>query len=174
MNMTQQQIDRYMALTQSVQELPAQIAQAEEELTQRKMELAHEKNTLEQIGEAVVDAAIAKAGGVKEFGSSEDVRKQNAKRARAQSRNYIQQEQMVEACEVDVQRQADLLSDLNRQYGAICFQITHHAALLQYLGSAGADAEFIFKAPTPAPTLFDTNEVTVNDVAIEEMEQAGF
>lgn len=168
MSMTQQQIDRYMALTQSVQELPALIAQAEEELTQRKMELAHEKSSLEQIGEAVVDVAIAKAGGVKEFGSSEDIRKANAKRVKAQSRNYIQQEQMVDACEVDVQRQTDLLSDLNRQYGAICFQITHHAALLQYLGSAGAPSEHSFEVPTPTP-LFTANEVTV-----EDMELAGF
>lgn len=168
MSMTQQQIDRYMALTQSVQELPALIAQAETELFQRKLDLAAEKKSLEQIGEAVVDAAILKAGGVKEFGSSEDIRKQNAKRVRAQSRNYVQQEQMVEACEVDVQRQTDLLSDLNRQYGAICFQITHHAALLQYLGSAGASAvqaqPYTWEMPTVAAEVDVAGNITAEDM----------
>ena len=169
MSMTQQQIDRYMALTQSVQELPALIAQAEEELTQRKLSLASEKRTLDDIGEELIDAAIQKAGGIKEFGSSEDVRKANAKRLKAGSRQYVQQEKIVEVCEVDVTRQTDLLSDLNRQYGAICFQITHHAALLQYLGSAGAPAEFLFEVPTSAPNLFGGEAVSV-----EEAELAGF
>lgn len=168
--MIQKQIDFFLSITNAKQEIIPQIAQAEGELFQRRLDLAAEKKSLEQIGEAVVDAAILKAGGVKEFGSSEDVRKANAKRVKAQSANYIQQERMVDACEVDVQRQTDLLSDLNRRYGAIVSDATHHAALLQFLARHGdALSECTFEVSAPTSALFAANEVTV-----EEMELAGF
>lgn len=149
--MTQQQIGRYLALTQSVQDLPGVIAQAEAELTERKMALVSEKRMLDDIGESLVDEAILKAGGIKEFGSSEDIRKANAKRLKASNRQYVQQEKIVDACELDVQRQTELISDVTRQYGAICFQITHHAGLLNYLASAGApSASYTWDLPVNA------------------------
>lgn len=167
--MIQKQIDYFLSIVRAKQEIIPEIAQAEGELFQRRLDLAAEKKSLEQIGEAVVDAAILKAGGVKEFGSSEDIRKANAKRVKAQSATYIQQERMVEACEVDVQRQTDLLSDLHRRYGAIVSDATHHAALLQFLAAHGdALSECTFEVSSPCP-LFTANEVTV-----EEMELAGF
>ena len=136
--MIQQQIDRYMALTQRVQELPSSIADAEQNLSEGKRALGRETKVLEEIGKQVVDDAILKAGGIKEFGSSDDIRKMRAKEVKSQSRRYVEQERIVETCQMAVERQQDLVNDLNRQYGGVCFEITHHAALLNFLGNAGA------------------------------------
>ena len=155
-----------------MQELPAQIAR------QRRIDSAQDgtgarKETLEQIGEAVVDAAIAKAGGVKEFGSSEDVRKQNAKRCQGTEPQLHPAKADGQACEVDdaapnrpAQRPQPpvLAPSASRSHTTppCCSTWSQRRSGIHFQGS------------TPAPTLFDTNEVTVNDVAIEEMEQAGF
>jgi hypothetical protein len=167
----QSQIARYQQLTQELIDLVPQIADAEEELSQRKLAATSERKTLDTLGDTLVDEAIARAGGVKEFGSSEDVRKKNAIRVKVQSKRYTQQEAMVEVCDVDVQRQGDLLSDLTRRYGATCHQVVHHAALLQFLGSAGAaattglDADVQFERPTPNGFVSNGQSVSPADAA---------
>lgn len=167
----QSQIARYQQLTQELTDLVPQIADAEEELSQRKLAATNERKQLDTLGDALVDEAIARAGGVKEFGSNEETRKRNAAIVKAQNTRYVKQEAFVEVCDVDVQRQNDLLSDLSRRYGATCFQITHHAALLQFLGSAGAaattglDADVQFERPTPNGFVSNGQAVSPADAA---------
>jgi len=168
----QTQVARYQQLTKELIDLVPQIAEAEEELTQRKLTVTDERRQLDTIGDALVDEAIAHAGGIKEFGSSEDVRKKNATRVKAQDKRYVQQEAMVDVCEIDVRRQDDLLSDLNRRYGSTCYQVTHHAALLVFLGSAGAApqtvglaADIHFEHPTPNGFVSKGQAVTPADAA---------
>lgn len=164
----QQSMQRYADLTTQITELVDQIAEVEEELTQRKLVLADERAQLEAIGDAVVEEAIQRAGGFKEFGSSEDIRKTNARKAKAMSNNYIQQERQVAACEIDVARSEDLLKDLTRRYGATCFQITHHAAFMQHsaamLALAGPQAQTPeFTLPVAVPNGFNGQQVSVED-----------
>ena len=165
------QIARYQHLTQELTDLVPQIAEAEEELTQRKLSAADERKQLDIIGDALVDEAIANAGGIKEFGSSEDVRKKNAARVKAQNNHYTIQEAMVGVCEIDVQRQTDLLSDLNRRYSATCHQVVHHSALLQFLGSAGAATQVglgmdvQFERPAPNGFVSKGHAITPADAA---------
>lgn len=170
----QQSMQRYADLTAQLTELVSDVAQAEENLTQCKLILADEKAQLEFIGDAVVDGAIQRAGGVKEFGSSEDVRKANAKRAKAMSANYVQQERQVAACEIDVARAEDLLKDLTRRYGATCYHITHHAAFMQHAAAmlylAGPQVQIPeFTLPVAVPNGFNGSTVSVADA-----ENAGF
>lgn len=171
--MLTQQMQRYHDLTAQIVELVDEIAHTEEELTQRKLLLADEKKHLETIGDAIVEAAIAEAGGVKEFGSSEDIRKRNAQRVKAMDRTYVKQEQRVSDCEIDVLQTQDTLSDLNRRYGATCFQITHHAALMHHAGLmlwlGGPDAQVKFDFPVATPNGFNGSTVTAEDA-----EAAGF
>ena len=172
-SMLQQNIQRYADLTQQMDELVDEIAHTEEELTQRKMLLADEKKHLETIGDAIVEAAIAAAGGIKEFGSSEDIRKRNAQRVKASDRAYIQQEQRVSDCEIDMMQTQDTLSDLNRRYGATCFQMTHHSALMHHAGLmlyvAGPGSQIKFDFPVATPNGFNGSTVTADDA-----EAAGF
>lgn len=168
----QAQLARYSELTQELTDLVPQLADAEEELSQRKLAATSERKALDTLGDALVDDAIAKAGGIKEFGSNEEQRKRNAALAKAQSARYQKAAALCEVFDVDVARQTDLLSDLTRRYGATCFQITHHAALLQYLGSAGAGqtatglaADVHFDHPTPNGFVSNGQAVTPADAA---------
>lgn len=172
-SLLQQNTQRYADLTQQMDELVDEIAHTEEELTQRKLFLADEKKHLDTIGDAIVEAAIAEAGGVKEFGSSEDIRKRAAQRVKAMDRTYVQQEQRVSDCEIDVLQTQDTLSDLNRRYGATCFQVSHHAALMHHAGLmlyvAGPNSQIKFDLPVATPNGFNGSTVTAEDA-----EAAGF
>jgi len=167
----QAQIARYQQLTQELTDLVPELADAEEELTQRKMAAANERKALDTLGDALVDEAIARAGGVKEFGANEETRKRNANLVKAQNKKYVQQEALAEVYDVDVQRQQDLLGDLSRRYGATCFQITHHAALLQFMGSAGAApqvalaADIHFERATPNGFVSNSQSMSPADAA---------
>lgn len=143
-------------LEQAEAELTDLIAEAESELTNRKMLLSKERKSLDELGGEIVDMAINRAGGVKEFGSSEDVRKQRAAKVKAESREYIDLQRIVDACEIEVTRQEDLLSDLNRRFGAICYGSQRYAAQVNFWAAMG---------PTIAPRRF--RRWHVNDAAPE-------
>lgn len=164
----QQNILRYTDLTRQLDDLVDEIAHAEEELTQRKLFLADERTRLEAIGDAILEDAIQRAGGIKEFGSSEDIRKANARKVRVANSDYVRQQQRVDDCEVDMLCYQDILSDLTRRYGATCHQITLHAAFMQLMGGVVA-ARIELEAPVAAPNGFFDQQVSVEDA-----QNAGF
>ena len=168
----QAQLDRYLDLTQRIEELVPEVAVAEENLSQRKLAAAQERKALDALGDTLVDEAIARVGRVKEFGSNEETRKRNAALVKAQSRRYVQQEKLVEACEADVQSAVDEISDLTRRYSAVCHQVVHHSALLQFLSSAGAGvpqvnlaADIQFERATPNGFVSNGQAITPADAA---------
>lgn len=164
--MIQQNLDRYTELTNRIVELPDLVALAERELTELKQTHSAEKKMLEELGEVVIDEAMRRAGD--KWGSNADIRKKSAATALASSPEYVKQERKVESIEGHVKRQENHVSDLNRQYGAVCFQITHHAALLQYLGSAGAGMpvpEKGWSIAAAAVEFFANNEISEEEIA---------
>lgn len=182
-NMLQQRLDTFSQLNQTKNDLVEQLAEAEVELTDRKLGLAREKKQLDQIRDAVIADAMRQAGD--KWGSNEDKRKASAALALSASRSYVEQEKFVASCEEDVKRQEDYLSDLNRRYGAVCYEITHHSALLQFVAvhiqvyapapvggvrPLGLEDEVQFMDPKYAPVgLFGGNGSTISPADAEQI-----
>lgn len=169
-NLNLSAVQAWQQIMQQLVEAPATLAEAEGLLTTLRLELASEKRLLETIGDALVDVAVVKAGGVKEFGPNEETRKKRSAQVKAADVRYVNQERQVEADEAAVLRQQNLVDDLTRQYGAICYQARLVAAMLQYLGQAGAPVNHAAVTLTlnddvhfAGPNGFNGNEMTAAD-----------
>lgn len=131
--MHEQLIATYHDLMRSLQTLPNDIAAAQEALTSLKRDVQF----LQQQADAAQGDWIAAQGGWKALGSNEKERELALGAfTRGVAMRKLAGQQALNAAAVDDAAQG--LATLERRYGAICFQVRLHSALLQYLGNAGA------------------------------------
>lgn len=130
--MHDQLIATYNELMQSLDELPGQIASAQDRLNAFK----RDGQELAKIGEEAEHDFIARAGGWKALGANDKERELAVAAYRRES--MYPHNSKVYSNTAAIDDAAKLVSYLERRYGAVCYQARLHAALLQYLGQAGA------------------------------------
>lgn len=130
--MHDQLIATYRELMQALQQLPTDIAAAQERLASLK----RDGQALAQAGEEAEHSFIARSGGWKALGSNDKERDLAVAAFRRESMRTHAAQLALNTAAAD--EAAQLVSMLERRYGAVCYQVRLHAALLQYLGQAGA------------------------------------
>lgn len=127
--MQDQLIATYSQLMTELANLPAEIAKAQEDLTVIKRQAAQTKETMAQT-EAATALTIE--------GKNAEERKAKLTQALAATPVYVRLSNALRAETEEADTLANEVAALERQYGAVCYQARLHAALLQYLGNAGA------------------------------------
>lgn len=127
-------IDAYKALMANLAELPSEIRVAQTDLTEAKRQLAATEKLLKERelvlkGDAQGKNADERAAALIAILAQDAIYRQLSK-------NQEREAKGVDAITIE-------MDTLQRQYGAVCYQARLHAALLQYLGSAGAPVEDI-------------------------------
>lgn len=127
--MQDQLIATYSQLMTELANLPAEVAKAQEGLTEAKRTQADTDKMLKQI-----EAAIA----LSIDGKNAEERKAKLTQALADDGRCQMVAASLRNVTTTVETLANEVAALERQYGAVCYQARLHAALLQYLGNAGA------------------------------------
>ena len=129
MSMHDQLLATYTDLMASLENIPQELAAAQNDLTAVKRQVSESKTLMDSI-EASLSLTIE--------GKNAEERKAKLMQALTTHQNY----QRLRGALRKESEAADGLSNdvdnLTRQYGAVCFQARLHSALLTYLGSAGA------------------------------------
>ena len=159
--MQEQLINTYTQLMTDLDNLPHEIAAAQNDLTAVKRQVNDSKTLLDNI-EASLSLTIE--------GKNAEERKAKLVQALTTHQNY----QRIKATLRKESEEADMLANsvdtLTRQYGAVCYQARLHAALCSFLGSAGAPvnlhslSDVVF--PPASSTRHNNNHlVTADDAA---------
>lgn len=130
--MHQQMIDAYTALMGDLRSLPGQIAGAQTELTDDKIEQAARKKAVDEVEFDMIE----RAGGMKALGANDVERKAGLERLRRGSRDYQYRAKNLQMAEIDVLRQQDRVDSLTRHFTAVSYAARLHAGLLAYLAAA--------------------------------------
>lgn len=141
-------LQTYRDLMGSLQALPDNIVAEQERLEGQERDLA----ALAQACETTEHAYIASAGGWKSLGSNDKERElvlADFRRADKAMRDLSLQARNTRFAVEETRR---VLAGLERRYGAVCYQVRLHAALLQYLGNAGVPAPAAVPSVTIVPT----------------------
>lgn len=134
--MQQQLIDTYMGIMASLATLPDDIAGYQNDVTDAKLKKGEVEKELARLDGAI----IAAAGGYKGLGSNEKERELALDNLRKTHPAWKQLDAQLSTLTRTVAEMADEVSAAERQYGAACYMARMHAALLTYLGNAGAPA----------------------------------
>ena len=132
--MREQLLQTYNDLFQSLNELPNLIADINDQLAKAK---EGQSATQKRLASLEADI-VSKYGGWKELGKNETERKYGLARLLAIDPDYQRVQQSLDAYNQEITELTNQLDALTRQYGAVCYQTRLHAALFNYLGSAGA------------------------------------
>lgn len=124
----------YSDLMLALDELPVQVANYQEELNELQLVLSSTRRHLEEKRQLL----IAANGGWSALGKNESERELYAKTLVQQDRSASALQASIYNTERDITRAQALVDDSTRRYGAVCYKTRLHAALLTYLGSAGA------------------------------------
>lgn len=143
-------LETYTDLMEKLQTLPDDIAALQLDLSAEKMALTEANKRLESREVEI----IGQAGGWAALGKNDGDRKNNLAMLLNRDAQYQRWAGHKAESEAAVGRMNDQLAALERQYGAVCYAVRLHSALLQYLGSAGAPVTL----PTPeVQFMFPTN-----------------
>ena len=124
----------YSDLMTALDELPVQVANHQEELNELQLVLSSTRRHLEEKRQLLISAN----GGWSALGKNESERELYAKTLVQQDRSASALQASIYNTERDITRAQALVDDSTRRYGAVCYKTRLHAALLTYLGSAGA------------------------------------
>lgn len=158
--MQEQLINTYTQLMTELDNLPQEIAAAQNDLLAVKRQVSDSKTLLDSL-EASLSLTIE--------GKNAEERKARLTQALSTHQNY----QRIRATLRKESEEADNLTNtvdaLTRQYGAVSFQARLHAALLTYLGSAGAPVRLdslgdVVFPPARTPH-YNNHHVTADDAA---------
>ena len=158
--MQQQMINTYTDLMTALDELPDSISLAQEQITVLKLSAAEHERRLAQREAILIQQAEGKKA---------ELRKAALEQLKTGDAIYRNELRYLLANQEELAQEQDALDKLTRQYGAVCYQARLHAALLTYLGSAGAPVrheEMQFMPPHTAhkPANGD-DRVTATDAA---------
>lgn len=142
--MQQQMINTYTDLMTALDELPDSISLVQEQITVLKLSAAEHERRLAQREAILIQQAE---------GKNAELRKAALEQLKTSDIVYRNELRYLLANQEELAQEQDALDKLTRQYGAVCYQARLHAALLAYLGSAGAPVrreEAPFMAHKPA------------------------
>jgi hypothetical protein len=147
--MQQQMINTYADLMTALDELPDSISLVQEHITALKLSAAEHERTLAQREAILIQQAE---------GKNAELRKAALEQLKTGDAIYRNELRHLLANQEELAQEQDALDKLTRQYGAVCYQTRLHAALLAYLGSAGApvrheEAQFMAHKPANGDNL---------------------
>lgn len=123
-------IGAYLDLVGKLNELPAEIAKAQAELMTVKIQLGKTEAELKDI-ESSTALTVE--------GPNADARKAKLAEVLRKNPTYGRFSTVAENERKDVAQLTKQVADLERQYGAVCYQSQLHTGLMNYLGNAGAN-----------------------------------
>lgn len=158
--MQQKLIDDYKNLMHKLMVLPGEIDEAQRKVTERRMEIADLESSL-----AVRDAVLI--GQID--GKNAEQRKANLTLRQENDAAYQRMTHDIAELRGELAAMQDTLTHLERVYSAVCYQTRLHAAMLNYLGSAGAPVRHAELDFTPIRSNWGTTtangSVTAEDAA---------
>lgn len=136
----------YTDLMGKLDELPAEIADNEDEMLQLKRSIAPLEDALEQRRIAL----IFTAGGWAALGKNEGERSMAEKKMLSEDKAYQDAAAALANLRIDIDVTAQRIKDSERQYGAVCYQARLTAAFMGFLAGAGVTTEQPMEAPMSA------------------------
>lgn len=131
--MIDQLLTTYTDLMEKLDAIPAEIAELQTRRTDDRIALAEYEARLKAVETAIVE----EAGGFKSLGSNDADRKHNLAVLLASKGRYQVTANDIRLTSDAIAHMTDAIEDAERRYGAVGYQSRLHAALLNYLASAG-------------------------------------
>lgn len=126
----------YFDLMLALDELPVQVANHQKELNELELALSLTKRQFDDKRNDLISVN----GGWSAQGKNESERELNVKALIQQDSATSALQTSIYTLEQDIIRINWLVNDCERRYGAVCYKIRLHSALLMYLANASAQA----------------------------------
>lgn len=145
-------LETYTELMESLAHIADEFLDVEEDIRGAKQQMREAQKQLEAIEHQIID----QAGGWAGLGRNDGDRKHNLAMKLANNNAYLRWQRILEDTQDFMDNASAKLADLERRFSAIRHQARLHAALLNYMASAGA---------VIIPQSRNGNGVTVDDAA---------
>jgi hypothetical protein len=158
--MQQTMIATYLDLMTALHDLPGEIASTQELLTAVKATIGDSERILEEIEGMLKGRAADESNDAK--------RKAKLAELLSQHEGYRKLTATLAKEKMEAAQLGNTLKDYERRYEAVCYQSRLHAALMQYLGSAGAPVTPVTAFSIPVNgfnQVVTTGAVTLADAA---------
>lgn len=123
----------YVDLMGKLDELPAEVAESEDEMLQLKRSIAPLEDAMEQRRIEL----IFSAGGWAALGKNEGERSMVEKKMLSEDAAYQRIATNLANLRIDIDVTAQRIKDSERQYGAVCYQARLTAAFMGFIAGAG-------------------------------------
>jgi hypothetical protein len=129
-------VGTYLDLMSKLNDLPADLAEANADLLEAKLRLNKTESRLKDQESAMMLKVAQMLAGER---SNAETRQAKATEMLNRDPLYTQESKVADEQRAEVAQLTKRVADLERQYGAVGFQVRLHAGLMNYLGNAGAN-----------------------------------